>query len=533
MNKYLQIIRNLNKEIQIKWWLLKKYKSLIEKIILLKQSTPVILNNTLDLPLLKLIIYGKTEQDGEPTPETPIEIKNVEGKNLFDKNSSGIITGYWVNENNNQQSGSYIITDYMKVQPLKTYKSSGTNNVGTNPAYCFYDINKTFISGVKHNGNSNYTITTPANCYYVRDSINNDSIDTYMLEEGSLATDYLPYNSIGVKVQNKNILNPDNFAENVITTPYSSSHISTYNETTKELNIKMGDGTSVFDNFKENTRYTIILKYNFTNSNVSNLRVRYTDNTTDNIAGTVGVGTLLFVTASGKNVKSIEHSAGDSAGTRTLYLQDSGIFEGVLTQSDFVAHQEQTALFTFEEGQYLAEGGYLADDGIHNVYAQKSLNGTEDWRSAGTAGQYYAYYLQVSDMKSSGSSISNNFKCDSIHFVTDSSHAEEGGGYIVQRNFVIFSSETSVNDFKTWLSNHNMILQYELADPQPTPYTPEQQAQWEEIKKMRTYEEQTTIDVITNFESVDIDVGFYQKKTKANLENEMLTELSNGKGVEE
>lgn len=77
--KYLFLINKSNIKSWIKYWILKGTNISIELIELVKQATPITLNNTISRPFVKLIPYGKTVQDGTPTPETPVEIKNVTG----------------------------------------------------------------------------------------------------------------------------------------------------------------------------------------------------------------------------------------------------------------------------------------------------------------------------------------------------------------------------------------------------------------------------------------------------------------------
>lgn len=86
--------------------------------------------------------------------------------------------------------------------------------------------------------------------------------------------------------------------------------------------------------FKENTRYTFIITCSKSSGTSTNLRVTYTDGSYDNLSGIPTTKTMnVFVTASGKTVDHfMKYTA---SGTTTLYYEESGIFEGVLTASDF------------------------------------------------------------------------------------------------------------------------------------------------------------------------------------------------------
>lgn len=176
-----------------------------------------------------------------PSPDYPIEINSVgdsgsintkvENKNLFDKNSNEIITGKWLQYTGDIANGSYIITPFIEVKPNATLKPSGIITSGTNPCYCFYDKDKTLISAIKHNNSTSYTIIVPENAYYFRDSINNDSINTYQLEYGSIATNYTPHKKQNLTLACQQPMRSigttkDCFFKNVVGSPYYNSELT-------------------------------------------------------------------------------------------------------------------------------------------------------------------------------------------------------------------------------------------------------------------------------------------------------------------
>ena len=46
----------------------------------------------------------------------------------------------------------------------------------------------------------------------------------------------------------------------------------------------------------------------------------------------------------------------------------------------------------------------------------------------------------------------------------------------------------SLTTWKTWLQNHNLIVEYDLAEPEIVPYTEEQQVAWDKIKNLTLFE---------------------------------------------
>lgn len=83
------------------------------------QGTDITLENTSENKFVEFGLEGRTEQDGEPTPETPIPIKNVTGNaniKIQNKNLLNIADG------NTLTTKSFDITDFVEVG--KTYSFS-------------------------------------------------------------------------------------------------------------------------------------------------------------------------------------------------------------------------------------------------------------------------------------------------------------------------------------------------------------------------------------------------------------------------
>ena len=142
MNKYLYIIKNFKTKPWIKYWLLSKngIKEIIEKIT---GIPPLILNNSDGKNLKDYRVYGNTVQNGEPTPDTPIEMVSCGDRsgNLFDVSRFSYIG-----------EGSYSIDD------------TAVTMVGNSQANKYYLAWQEYEAGT-------YTFTfereTSVNCYYV------------------------------------------------------------------------------------------------------------------------------------------------------------------------------------------------------------------------------------------------------------------------------------------------------------------------------------------------------------------------------
>lgn len=119
------------------------------------------------------------------------------------------------------------ISEYFKVLSEENYTWSCTNLTMNATAICFYDENKTFISGIASGSSTASptfpkTITTPTDSVYCRISVASGSGHKNQLEKGSTATSYVPHSNIcpiegwngaNIKSSGKNLLTISNGTE--------------------------------------------------------------------------------------------------------------------------------------------------------------------------------------------------------------------------------------------------------------------------------------------------------------------------------
>lgn len=110
--------------------------------------------------------------------------------------------------------------------------------------------------------------------------------------------------------------------------------------------------------FKPNTRYTIIFTLKNSYDNATNFQISYTDGSSDTFGrvgtGSTNKGTVVVVTKANKTVSRI--SGRNSGGTTYLYVDESGIFEGVLSATDFEAFKGAAYISDLSENVTVAEG---------------------------------------------------------------------------------------------------------------------------------------------------------------------------------
>lgn len=142
----------------------------------------------------------------------------------------------------------------------------------------------------------------------------------------------------------------------------------------------------VSDIFKPNTRYTFILSLYKASAGASNLRVWYTDGTTDDIPSIsedATIETIVFTSAANKTVRRLS-KRNSSWTTRLYYDHPCGIFEGVHTIDDYIPFSDSD-LYTIEfpqeagivySGTLDVANGILKVDGVlHTITEITGMSG--------------------------------------------------------------------------------------------------------------------------------------------------------------
>ena len=134
-------------------------------------GNPIAVDDAFSAPLCGLTVYGKSTQDGTPTPDAPVPIvsagdggsvavkvtgKNLLNPSLFQNNkyqNFNAETGYYEIDNSND----YWITGIQPCLPNTTYHINVYTEGG-----CFYDKKKNVLGTVGFD----FTIKTPVKCAY-------------------------------------------------------------------------------------------------------------------------------------------------------------------------------------------------------------------------------------------------------------------------------------------------------------------------------------------------------------------------------
>lgn len=167
------------------------------------------------------------------------------GKNLFDYNN--LLENYRLDSNGNEFiTDGYCLTNFINVKPNTTYY----RNIGITimEAVCLYDSKKNFISRIV-SGNA---FTTTADTKFIRTDVASEKISTTQLEEGSVATDYEPYQgqSYNIDLQGNEMVElPNGVKDELVIDKYGNVNLiknvgkiilngsENWNKTNEELNV--------------------------------------------------------------------------------------------------------------------------------------------------------------------------------------------------------------------------------------------------------------------------------------------------------
>lgn len=446
---------------------------------------------------------GSTATDYEPygvmpSPDYLSKIENLEGKNKFDINQEKEIFGIML----------YKYSYYLKPNTKYTISSNCPASTTAN----IYANSNSSNSAVYIN--KNQTIQSDENGYFyilVRfkaDASDNSTFNLYekvlngtyyiQLEEGTVATPYVPYNSLEFKDEGKNKFN-------VQDTNSVTEGITVDNEGWITVTGDNTDGTATkfFNYFTNNlalktvTNYNVIAEVKSVNgtgivhfasngstskqfetrfyrdfTNLANNKVyKLICKTADEFVGNNGLRTF------------VGFSAGQSGSItfRLSVLEDTTITP---ENFEYEPYKSQIAYFPLGE-EKLMEGSYLADDGIHHSRKQLILDGTETWLLEGTNA-----YIKIPDARGTINSvvISNYFKYEANSSVWGQIRFGRTNNNLIICDVV--TEKGSLADFKTWLATKHtngtpVILEYELAEEEIVPYTETQQEAWEKLRHFK------------------------------------------------
>lgn len=223
------------------------------------------------------------------------ETVTVTGKNLFDK--STITTGRMIKDDGTFQSNPLLGTsDYINIKNATNITVNVDSKNINSGAVCFFDANKTYISGSAFSYQNIKTLSVPANAVYIITTFVLAQLDSTQVELGSTATDCEPYFNGGSATAEMLLKVGD----------YKDIQSILDGGVTRNVGIKVFDGTEVW----ATSGTTFVTNITDSNPNLSYQKLLYCTHypALNNVTETFGVNMTVY-------------SSGDYA---SLYLKGSG-----------------------------------------------------------------------------------------------------------------------------------------------------------------------------------------------------------------
>lgn len=156
-------------------------------------------------------------------------------------------------------------------------------------------------------------------------------------------------------------------------------------------------------------------------------------------------------------------------------------------------YQEQVATFPLSEGEKLYQGSFLNDNGKNHTRKQYEFTGNETgWNYNSAQNAFWIRNSEITNCKiQAHAKLCNYFPYTSESYTVAPANTlcENSNSTIPMFIFKVSTDvANSLETWKTWLQNHNLIVEYELAEPEVVPYTEAQQEAWNKIKNLTLFE---------------------------------------------
>lgn len=468
-----------------------------------------------------------------PSADYPSEIENIEGKNKF----SGFVKGIAINATDGHQladetraTSDYIAVDFNKnpnyylsglANTLQTFVAAYNSNkefLGRTGALLvsYFSLNSSsFILGTAQGTGdiaylrvTTYENTSSGTTGAIDDV---DNLET-QLEGGTVATDYVPYNSLEFKDEGKNKFDCAN--SRII---YNNSNAASYERL--ENGLKLISGGSQYSmiyflvdtvkNLKDKT-LTLSSDISFSKDNqLTTFGLFYTDINGGNRTTLV---TNNNVTSEGKYQVTGQVEEGENRDYVCIGLRpnmasnyasgDYTIYDNLQVEigeiaTPYTPYQERKEYFPLSEGQKLMKGSYLADDGIHHRRKQVVFDGSREYirYTSLDSANYNCFYTNQSDIyvDSTGTQtclMSNYFKGDKFDNRALDIPNMWVNKFSSQIYFKVPNTITTVEELTTlfaeqYANGTPVIVEYELAEEEIVPYTETQQEAREKLRHFK------------------------------------------------
>lgn len=513
----------------LKPWLKKFFFDKFSYIIKSITGTIITITDGIRKKVNELKMSKLSTQDGTPSPDNPVEVNTVKGyRNLFDISNIKSINGggTWNNNeyslfgitftinndgsikiNGTSTNDAYInlyssTTSNLINDSNKTYNfSKGINN--TNISLAIYEYISTWSTKANTTDKSvQYTPSGNQTGQIFRITIGNNktinNVTIYpMLTEGTEALPYVPYgnNYVYTKIVGKNLFDKDN-----------ANIINAYINTTNSTIVSNSNARTVYIGCKPNTTYTISRKagQRFVVLSTKELPA-------NGVIGTNRVydntGSQLTITTGEEDEYLAVFYYLSSVDTLTEEeIRSSIMIEQGTQATSYEPYKESIVTIPLNGNEIAGIGDYkdepIVDKNGHcwlNKKVGKAIfDGSESgWSKASSTTMVDRYVLNTNLYLNNSNSKCNYFIKGGINqnlYIWFNNNGVQLGF-----NFASYGT-TTLEQWKEWLSTHNLILYQPLATPDPIDlnYTVD----------IRLF---NGVNNISNSDDMDMSIKYYSK----------------------
>lgn len=235
--------------------------------------------------------------------------------------------------------------------------------------------------------------------------------------------------------------------------------------------------SSLFDiKWKPQTQYTFVIAFSKSSNDATNIRIYYTDGTYTNLGSAYGSYHTKLVqanlSAANKTISKVAKVY--QSGATTLYYDECGVFEGVLTVSDFEPYVGNTYEIEFPSEAGTVYGGELTvnEDGSGTLTVDKALavfDGSTDETITKINNSYANRY--TINLPSDALSVAISSRDIAFNWVRSTSSSYDYVGQLIsnKRADLYFPlTDTNLDTIahvRTYLSSNNLQVAYPLDTP--------------------------------------------------------------------
>ena len=425
-----------------------------------------------------IVIKGDTEQDGTPTPSTPIAVNVVSGSNVVNTSNKNLF------DKNTEIKGKLIVTTTGGIQDNSAWNISQFIPVKSGTELCFsyqtqgkgqielveYDKNQNILGGEAPSITQKYTKTISNNTKFVRVGYRNDlTCDNLQLEYGSNRTTYEPHQGkeLPLDLPVVNLFDKDNET-------YTNGYINGSSATTLS---NSSYNRTLYIPCKPNTTYAI-------------QKMVSKDNSKFMIASSVdvpaaGVNIYNVVDAGTYNIHAIYTTSNNAKYLLVTYMQTNLTSTTVAEMLNSIQIEQGSKVNAYTPfgtkpiklckiGNYQ---DYFYKSGskwyLHKEIEKYKFTGDENWTKSGSNNDYYELVSSSILHISNAIGFCNRYKQTTI--LNGNLNTEVGISIYLSNNLVRIRPQdnllTNITDFKNDLSSNETILYYPLKEKTDTEIT--------------------------------------------------------------